>query len=75
MNFDSLVNKWLSMEEAKNYIKNKKEQDQLEQRMRNMSTTMRNQTDERRVKRSTVTKTGPNSSRWLDWHRGICVLD
>ena len=59
----ALMNKGLSLDEAKNYIKNKKEQDQLEQRMRNMSTTMRNRTDERIVERATVTKTGPGSSR------------
>ena len=59
----ALMNKGLSLDEAKNYIKNKKEQDQLEQRMRNMSTTMRSRADERIVERATVTKTGPGSSR------------
>ena len=57
------MNKGLSLDEAKNYVKNKKEQDQLEQRMRNMSTTVRNRTDERIVERATVTKTDPGSSR------------
>ena len=59
----ALMNKGLSLDEAKNYIKNKREQDQLEQRMRNMSTTMRSRADERIVERATVTKTGPGSSR------------
>ena len=60
---DQLVQKGLSREEAKNYLRNKKEQDQLEQRMRNLSTRMSNQTDERGVERTMSTRTGPGSSR------------
>ena len=60
---DQLVQKGLSREEAKNYLRNKKEQDQLEQRMRNLSTRMSNRTDERGVERTMSTRTGPGSSR------------
>jgi hypothetical protein len=60
---DSLVVKGLTIDEAKNYLKNKKEQKQLEQRMKNLSTNLSSQVYNRGKERETITKTGPGSTR------------
>jgi hypothetical protein len=60
---DSLVAKGLTMDEAKNYLKNKKEQEQLEQRMKNLSTNLASQAYNRGTETQTITKTGPGSTR------------
>ena len=57
---DLLIQKGLTFGEAKGYLKNKKEQEQLEQRMNELLT---NQRSERGVSRVIVTKTGPGASR------------